>query len=218
MVAFLVPPAFIRPRTRAFFVGQAGTFSGDPSTITSASLGPAISKTAWAAISWSSNDNKTLDTVTIAGQSAIRAGRAINSAAVSNVEVWYANTSSATGNIVMDWSGGPVAGRVVTYYSDTNFATINVGQFSNVNVGTSFSTTVDTLDTGFIIAAARWDNASTGRTFTWSGATVVSSDNNGAFGESFAMVDFANVETARAVGGTLSNANDFRRLVAVAVR
>jgi hypothetical protein len=218
MVAFLTPPAFIRPRKRLFFVGQAGTFSTSTSTLTDVSFGPSGTKRVWYGVSWSAGENRGLLTITIGGVSATRVIRAIDSGAVSNAEVWYADVSAASGTIVMNWTGSIAGGRSVVWYSDTNISTTETGVFSDANSGTSFSTTADTRDTGFLIAVARWQNLATGRTFTWSGADVVSGDNNGAFGESFAMVDFTNVETARAVSGSLTSNSTFRRLAVVAAR
>jgi len=214
----IIKPLMYKPNPRLFFVGQAGTFSTATSTLNGVNFGPEGPKRVWYAISWNNDNNRSLNTVTIGGVVAQRAVRAFDGSAVSNVEIFYADVSAASGQIVMQWSGSIWGGRSVVYYSDTNIDTVETGVFSDTSSGTTFATEVATKNYGFLIAAARWQNAQTGRTFTWSGANVVSGDNNGAFGESFAMVDLTDKNAARAVSGSITSNNSFRRMVALAVK
>jgi hypothetical protein len=215
----IVKPLMYKPNPRLFFVGQAGTFSTATSTLTGVSFGPSGTKRVWYGISWNNDSSRTLNTVTIGGVAATRAVRANdNPAAISNTEIWYVDLEAASGNIVMQWSGSIFGGRSAVYYSDTNITTMTPAVFSDANSGTAYSTTVATKNYGFLIAVARWQNLSTGRTYTWTGANSVLGDNNGAFGENFAMVNLTDRQDARAVGGSLSSNSSYRRLAVLAVK
>jgi hypothetical protein len=214
----IVKPLMYKPKPRLFFVGQAGTFSSGSSTLTGVNFGPAGMKRVWYAITWNNDNNRTLNTITIGGVAATRAVRAVDSSAISNTEIWYADLEAASGNIVMQWSGSIFGGRSAVYYSDTDITTMTPAVFSDTNSGTAFSTTVATKNYGFLIAVARWQNLSTGRTYTWTGANSVLGDNNGAFGENFAMVNLTDRQDARAVGGSLSSNSSYRRLAVLAVK
>ncbi|WP_187969223.1 hypothetical protein [Aquibium microcysteis] len=212
MVAFFVPPLLGTFPTRLHPVGPTSVFTGDPTTLTGVDFGPAEAKRVWLGVSWSASNNRTLNDVEINGVAATRAGRAIDVAAGSNVEIYHAETAAASGPVALNWSGSINAGICYVFYSDVSLTSTNAGQFSDISSGTDLSATVDKFSRGYLLAGARWGS---NRTISWTGADAVPSFSDF---ESFAILAKTGSGPTLTVGGTLSSATSLRRLVVVAVK
>jgi hypothetical protein len=211
MVPGIAPVA--RSRLQPTFVGVTSVFSSDPSTVAALGVGPVMKKRVHFGISWSAGTNRSLDTVTFGGAACAREVRAFNGLATGNIEWWSLETSLASGDLVMDWSGG-ISGGICAVFWAPRFGslTTSTGTFADVNSGGTISTTCDAYANGYLLAGARWGAT---RTTTWTGATEVY-DASGF--ESFAMLPLTAAETGRTITATLSSAASLRLLAVLAVR
>lgn len=202
------------PSARCTYVDShtvTATSSEYSTTFSSKTLGPASAKRVWVMVCWRGPYSTTMNSMTIAGVSATRYRRWVTSSYSSNIELWAAETPSATGDVVCTFGQHSITATVGIFYSDTSYATNNYDAPAAAT-STSRIAYVDAYDGGFIIAAAHW--ISTGRTTTWTGVDEVY-DATGV--NSFGMISDTTAESNRLVRSTISSSSSGLVLMAVSI-
>lgn len=161
-------------------------------------------------VCWRGPYSTTMNSMTIAGVSATRYRRVITASYKSNIELWAADTSDATGDIVCTFGQHSITATIGVFHSDTSYTTNN---YDTTNSSTTTVTTyVDAYDGGFIISGAQW--VSTGRTTTWTGVDEVY-DVTGV--DSFGMISDTTVETNRLVRSVISSSSTGLTILTVSI-
>lgn len=199
-------------RWRGISTGDTG-FGNYSLTMPGVDLGPSGNKVVWIMIGWRGNYSTTqLNSVTIAGASAARLRRVTTTSSARNLEMWYAATTAASGDVVATFSQHSVTCRASTWWGANTPPSANSDTAYSASAS-SRNSTVNTYADGYVMAGALWFDS--GKTATWTNATELD-DTTGL--ESFAQVADTESAAALTVTTTLNSSSAaFHHLVVAAL-
>lgn len=177
-------------------------------------LGKARSnKRVYVAISYSAGSNVTLNSITIAGVSAVRLNRARAASSAVNAEIWQADVPAGSGSVLCTWSSSVYGASIAIYaaYGLTSGAVYSTGQDYQTTSSTTITNTINTTTNTFVLTCC-WFNTSTGTLSLTNAVDDTPSSTYGHFGHDFSPPN----ATGRVLTGS-SSASVQPRLMATAV-
>lgn len=218
-MSMLINPYKVRP---SFTFEQTLNWVGvSPSLLTpvTVEIGPAVAKHVIFAWSWFSNGALTSTTLKANGVAVPRYSRAIGGTSQSrNIEICRLhNTELTEAELSVEWvasSGTMTRSRVGIFFTPPSYTDQNGIGESSSSSGTTLTDYVQTLDDGYLIAAAQWLRTDA-TSVTWTGATEVYDNDEW---ESYAIVDPTTADASYDVSVALSAARTNRTMMLYAAK